>query len=91
VILPDYTPYQEGVIRRYYAQQPDILQRRLAELVSDLYLADGSKRQQLWLRAAEIMSKLAVPRSRIDHLLRKGDPALLAQVTKELEAKRPAR
>ncbi len=85
--MADHTPYQQKVIRRYYDHQPDLLQQRLAELVGDLFLAEGKKRQQLWLTAAEIMQKLGVPPSRIDHLCRGADPALLAQLVKELEGK----
>ncbi len=84
----EYTPYQQKVIQRYYANQPLIHQQQLAELVGNLYLAEGKKRQQLWQRAGELMKKLGVPQPRIDHLLKQGDPALLAVVVKELEAKR---
>jgi ATP/maltotriose-dependent transcriptional regulator MalT len=83
----EYTPYQQKIIRRYYDNQPQILHQRLAEMVGDLYLAEGKKRQQLWLKAAEAMQKLGVPQARIDHLVKKADPALLAQVVKELEGK----
>ncbi len=87
--MPDYTPYQQKVIQRYYHNQPQLKQQRLAELVGELYLAEGKKRQRLWAAAAEAMQKLGVPQSRIDHLLAKGDPALLAQLVKELEARKP--
>ena len=83
----DYTPYQQKIIQRYYAHQPQLLLRQLAELVGDLYLAQGKKRQQLWRRAAEIMQKLGVPQARIDHLVRQGDPSPVAVVVKELEAR----
>ena len=52
-----------------------------------LYLADGKKRQRTWQSAVAAMQKLGVPQSRIDHLLAKNDPALVAQVVKELQAK----
>jgi hypothetical protein len=83
----EYTPYQQKVIQRYYANQPQLHLQRLAELVGDLYLAEGKKRQQLWQKAVEILQKLQVPATRIDHLVQKCDPALLAQVVKELEGK----
>jgi hypothetical protein len=82
----NYTPYQEKVIRQYYANQPALLKQRLAELVGDLYLAEGKKKQQLWKTAAEILVKLGLPQPRIDHLLAKADVQLLAGVVKELEA-----
>lgn len=84
--MKDYTPYQQKVIRRYYEHQPQILIERLANLVTDLYLAEGKKRERLWKSAAEAMQKLGVPQPRIDHVLKKNDPALVALVVKELEA-----
>jgi hypothetical protein len=33
------------------------------------------------------MQRLGLPQSRIDHVLKQNDPALLAQVVKELEGK----
>ena len=38
-------------------------------------------------QAQRLTQKLGVPQSRIDHLLKQNDPALLAQVVKELEVR----
>jgi hypothetical protein len=86
-MMPDYTPYQQKVIKRYYDNQDTIQRQRLAELVSELFLATGKKRQRTWDSAVSALEKLGVPRSRIDHLLRQDNPALLAEVVKELESK----
>ena len=83
--LEDYTPYQRGIIKRYYSNQGPIQRQRLAELVTELYLAEGKKRQKLWAAAATAMQKLGVPQSRIDHLVKQGNPAYVAEVVKELE------
>jgi hypothetical protein len=84
----DYTPYQQKIIKRYYDNQDTIQRQRLAELVTELYLSEGKKRQKAWQAAATVMQKLGVPKSRIDHLIKKADPALLAEVVKELDAKK---
>jgi hypothetical protein len=86
-MLDDYTPYQQKIIKRYYSNQDGIHRQRLAELVTDLYLAVGAKRARVWKAAATAMQKLGVPQARIDHVLTQDDPALLAQVVKELEGK----
>jgi hypothetical protein len=83
----DYSPYQEKVIRRYYDQQPTLLRQRLAELVSDLYLAEGKKKQQLWRTAGEVLTKLGMADARVQHLLQKADVQLLADVVKEYQAR----
>jgi hypothetical protein len=83
----DYTPYQQKIIKRYYNNQDVIQRQRLAELVSELYLAEGKKKQKAWTAAAAAMQKLGVPQSRIDHLVKQANPALVAEVVKELEGK----
>jgi len=85
--MPDYTPYQQKVIKRYYDNQETIQRQRLAELVGQLFLAQGKKRQRAWESAVGALERLGVPRSRIEHLLKQDNPALLAEVVKELEAK----
>lgn len=85
--MSDYTPYQQKIIKRYYNNQDTIQRQRLAELVSELYLAQGKKRERAWQAAAVAMQKLGVPQSRIDHLVKQDNPALVAQVVKELEGK----
>ncbi len=85
--LDDYTPYQQKIIKRYYDNADTLQRQRLAELVSELYLAEGKKKQKAWAAVATAMQKLGIPQARIDHLLKKGDPALVAQVVKELEGK----
>ena len=51
-MLDDYTPHQQRIIKRYYNNQDTIQQQRLAELVTELYLAEGKKRQRAWAAAA---------------------------------------
>jgi hypothetical protein len=85
--MPDYTPYQQKIIKRYYDNHDTIQLQRLAELVSDLYLAEGKKRQRTWQAVTAAMQKLGIPQARIDHLLQQNNPALIAQVVKELEAR----
>jgi hypothetical protein len=85
--MPEHTPYQKRVIKRYYERRDEILFSRLSELVTNLYLAEGKRRDKLWEQAGDLMEKLNVPPSRAKHLLAKKDPALLAELVKELEAK----
>jgi hypothetical protein len=84
--MPDFTPYQQKVIKRYYDNQDALARQRLAELVSDLYLATGKKRQRVWASLEAVMQKLGIPPSRIDHLKRQDNPALVAELVKEIEA-----
>ena len=84
----NYSPYQQKIIKRYYNSQDDLSYQRLAELVGELYLAEGKKKAKAWADAASAMVKLGVPQSRIDHLVTQGKPALVAELVKELANKK---
>ena len=84
----NYSPHQQKIIRRYYDNLGTIKAERLAELVGELYLAQGKKKAKLWTQAGEVMKKLGVPAARVEHLLKQQNPALVAEVVKELEAKK---
>jgi hypothetical protein len=86
--MSDFTPYQQKIVKRYYDNQDTIQQQRLAELVSELYLSTGKKRERVWSAVVTAMQKLGVPASRIDHLRQQDKPELVAEVVKELEGKR---
>ncbi len=85
--MADLTPYQQKIVKRYYNNYDAIASQRLAELVGELYLTEGKKRDKLWTRVGDLLTKLEFPASRIEHLLKQRDPALLAGVMKELEGK----
>lgn len=73
------TPYQEGIIKRYYNNRDDIMWGKLSDMVADLYLAEGKKRAQLWKRIVTALENLKIPQPRIDHLVASDNPAMLAR------------
>jgi hypothetical protein len=83
--MADYTPYQQKIIKRYYKNFDAIKVQRLADLTTEIYLADGKKLDRLWKQAGECLVQLEFPASRIEHLLAKRDPALLPGILRELE------
>ncbi len=86
--MADFSPYQQKIIKRYYNNYDAIQSQKLAEMVTELYLAEGEKkRDRLWTKVAEMLTRLEFPASRIEHLLQRKDPALLAGVMKELDGK----
>ncbi|HUG90987.1 MAG TPA: hypothetical protein VML55_09145 [Planctomycetaceae bacterium] len=86
--MPEYSDHQRKIIGRYYDNRELIDSQRLSELVADLYLAQGKKRAKLWETARELMLRLKVPQSRVDHVVTTGDAALLAEVVNDLQAGR---
>jgi hypothetical protein len=85
--LEDYTKYQQGIIKRYYENADTIQLQRLSEIVGDLYLASGKRKDKLWQAAAKAMQVLKVPPDRIDHLIAQANPELLAKLVQELQGK----
>jgi len=78
------TAYQDRAIRNYYQNRDDLMLQRLGELVTDLFLAEGKAKTRLWNRAAEVLEKLKVPASEIQHLVASDNPTLLANVLAKL-------
>lgn len=84
----DYSAHQQKIIRRYYDNMDTIQLQRLAELVGELYLAEGKKLERTWKAVAEAMRKLKLPEDRIAHLVKQARPDLIAELVKELEGKK---
>ena len=85
--MPNYSKFQQKVIKNYYDNQEAILLQRLGEHVTELYLSEGKARTKRWKDISKVLEKLKVPATRIENLLKKDDPALLAKLLEELLAK----
>lgn len=82
----DYSSYQQKVIKRYYDNREAIDEQKLAELVTNLYLAEGKKQERMWETAAKLLERMELPPSRVQHVLDSKDPAVLAKVVEELQS-----
>ena len=52
----NYSPYQKGVIKRYYEHKETIANHKLGEIVSELALCtDSRKTTRLWERAQKAL------------------------------------
>ena len=85
--MEDFSHHQQKIIKRYYAPGDSIYIQKLADLVTDLYLAEGKKKEKLWKSVATAMEKLEIPAARIAHLLLQADPKMLANLVSELQGK----
>ena len=83
--MENFTRHQQGIIKRYYSNQDTIQLQKLGELVTDLYLAEGRKREKVWKSVAAALQKLGVPQARIDHVVKSDDPKLVANLVTELQ------
>ena len=84
--MAEYSKYQQKVIQRYYDNKEAISLQRLGELVTELYLAEGKKRETQWKHIVSALEKLKVPSPRIEHLRKSDNPALVARLLEELLA-----
>jgi hypothetical protein len=82
--MADYSKYQQKVIKRYYDNRDTIALQRAAELVTELYLATGKKRQKHWDSLALHLGKLGVKPDVIMHLRSEDKPELVASLIKKL-------
>ena len=85
--MGNHTKHQQKMIKNFYNNREAISLQRLQELVTDLYLAEGKKRETAWKRIEGHLDKLGVKPERIRYLRSKDDPAMIAKVVEEIMAK----
>lgn len=85
--MAELSKYQQSIVKNYYENLDTALLQRLGEQVTDLYLAEGKKREKLWGSVVTSLTKLGVPQSRIDTVRKSDDARRLAQLLQELLAK----
>ncbi len=85
--VAERSKHQQKIIKNYYENREAISLQRLSELVTELYLAEGKARQKQWKNIAGALEKLKVPASRIEHLIKSDNAALVAKLVEELLAK----
>ena len=82
--MPERSKYQQKVIRNYYENRENIALQRAQEIVTELYLSEGKKRQKYWKNLQTHLLKLDVKPQTIDHLIQQDDPQLAAQIVEKL-------
>lgn len=74
------TPHQDKIIKNYYQNRDTLMWQKLSELATELFLAEGKKRTQLWKRVEAALKNLKIPEDRIEHILASDNPALVASM-----------
>ena len=76
----DYSSYQKNVISRYYENRDSIMLQKLQELVTELYLAkDTPKEDKLWQRVEKALENLKVKPELVRHIMIKRRVEILAR------------
>lgn len=76
----DRSKHQEKIIKNYYRNRDQIALQRSQELVTELYLSSGKKREQVWKNLAGHLEKLGLSEKQVTHLREQDDPEVVAKV-----------
>ncbi|MFG0275420.1 MAG: hypothetical protein ACF8QF_10225 [Phycisphaerales bacterium] len=88
----EYSKHQKGIINRYYEHRDTIASGKLAELVSELYLATtDAQRKRLWTRVEQALRTAQAEPARMARVLESQDVQLLAALVADIDAGRGVR
>ncbi|MBL0927237.1 MAG: hypothetical protein IBJ11_06230 [Phycisphaerales bacterium] len=83
------TPYQKGIVNRYYQHLDALTAQKLGELVSELYLCTEAKQaDKLWKQAQIALGKTGLPPDRVERVLAARSPEGLAKLVTEFSKAR---
>jgi hypothetical protein len=84
----EYSNYQKDVISNYYRNLDAIMLGKLADTVSELYLADSqTKADKLWQKVHKAMINLKIPEAIINNIMQKKDIQILARNLQDWQSK----
>jgi hypothetical protein len=78
--MENFTRYQQSIIKNYYKNRDDVAFQRAQELLTDLYLAEGKKREKVWESLFTNLERLGVPADQLEHLKAERKPELIAKL-----------
>ena len=78
--MENFSRYQQSIIRNYYKNQDNVSLQRAQELLTDLYLSEGKKKEKVWDSLFNHLEKLGVPQDQLTHLKEAKNPELIAQI-----------
>jgi hypothetical protein len=76
----NYSRYQQNIIKRFYDNRDSIALQRAQELVTELYLTEGKKREKIWDSLEKNLEKIGIPADQIAHLRKQDNPELVANL-----------
>jgi hypothetical protein len=81
----DLTPHQKKIVNGYYDNKDDIMNQKLAEIVSDLSVCDDEKKaRRLWKSAGTALENAGAPKARRKRVVENRDLEDLAALVSEL-------
>ena len=78
--MENYSKYQQSIIKNYYKNQDNVSLQRAQELLTDLYLSEGKKREKVWDSLFTHLEKIGIPHDQLAHLRAENKPELIAKL-----------
>lgn len=78
--MENFTRYQQNVIKNYYQNRENVSFQRVQELLTDLYLSEGKKKEKVWESIISHLEKMGVPPDQVEHIKTQKKPELIAQL-----------
>jgi hypothetical protein len=83
--VSDHTPYQKGIIKRFYEHRDTLALQKLGEIVSNLYLeTNEGKINRLWKSAHAQMIAAGVHEHEAGNVLKERDLGAMAKIISRL-------
>lgn len=78
--MENFSRYQQSVIKNYYKNRDAVSLQRAQELLTELYLAEGKKRDKVWDTLFTNLERMGVPADQLEHLQKQRNPELIAKL-----------
>ncbi|HZJ69360.1 MAG TPA: hypothetical protein VFF36_00375 [Planctomycetota bacterium] len=83
--MPHHTPYQKGIIKRFYEHRDTIALQKLGEIVSNLYVeANEKKITAAWRAAEKHLLACGVSQHEAGNVVKDRDLGALAKILQRL-------
>lgn len=83
--MTDHTPYQKGIIKRFYEHRDTLALQKLAEIVSDLYVETSeTKIKRTWGRVEKQLLAAGVHAHQASTIVEEQDLGALAKLIGEI-------
>lgn len=79
--------HQDRIIKRFYDNRGAISLQRVQELLTEIYLSEGKRREQQWKLMVSHLETLGAPKARLDRIVESKDVGQLAKLVEELVKK----
>ncbi|MFM7516858.1 MAG: hypothetical protein ACKN82_19480 [Pirellula sp.] len=81
--MENFSRYQQSVIKNFYKNRDAVSLQRAQELLTELYLAEGKKKEKVWDSMFTNLERMGVPADQIEHLRKTRNPELVAKLIEQ--------